>query len=191
MKIIFPNTYYNYIDFKIYENLGDGPVFYLAGPIPGGELWQIKACEILKGLMPTNRFVIVSPCRFPQSETFHYYGVSNNEQRFADQLEWEQYYLNLAATKGCVIFWLPRESDKHPRNDGRPYAMMTRDELGVWREKLRQNPRLHVVMGGEEGFPGLPELERYNELFLSPYTVQMCRTLEETIREAMMSFHRT
>lgn len=191
MKIIFPNTFYELKNHYQNERIPtDGPLFFLAGPIPGGGNWQVKACQLLQEKMK-RKFVVATPNRFSPQEPLYYFGVQGPEDKFEDQLEWEQHYLDLASTSGCIIFWLPAEDKVNPRTDGNPYAMMTRDELGVWREKVKQNPLLRIVIGVEDHFPGLAEIKRYNDLAFGKGIMPLYDSLEKTIDEAIMLLYAT
>ncbi len=79
--------------------------------------------------------------------------------------------MQLASFYGSVIFWLPCEDSKNPREkkDG-PYAQDTYGELGRWSVKSAEKMSLHdrgtgcarvnVVVGVEESFPGLRTIKR-------------------------------
>lgn len=182
MKVIFPITSYQYRGRSYYANpriSHDGPLFFLAGPILGGGLWQLKAHELLKEKM-RSPFVVASPCRFESS-----FEVQGSSASFVDQLEWEIYYFSLATKNGCVLFWLPEEDKFYPRTDGCPYAMMTRDEIGRGREVKRQVPNSGIVMGGENSFPGIAEIERYNNIILGEGILPINPTLEMTVDAAI------
>jgi hypothetical protein len=185
MKIIFPTQFYR---LKRYENkrlLQDGPVFFLAGPILGGDNWQATAYDILSEHAPKNS-IVVTPNSLPDFERFYFHNPPVEEKsHFLDQIEWEWYYMTMAEEEGCLIFWLPEESRVSPRRDGYPYAMVTRDEIGTRRMKFSRNRNLNLVMGGEPGFPGLSVIKRYNDLLLSPGVLPIHTTLEKTIMAAI------
>lgn len=151
MRIVLPKTLCE-------VDPNHGPLFFLAGPGRGGGDWQFECCrESLKHLP---NFYAALPCRYLPTHpllTFHSPGVENYFDR---QLTWERYYLELAGTSGCIIFWLPYEDTADPRIGSEPYAMDTRGELGEWRGRLIYDRNLRVVVGAEKDFPGLSQIER-------------------------------
>jgi hypothetical protein len=193
LKIIFPNTFYRHRSRGYYINPNipiDGPLFFLAGPILGGDNWHIQACHLFEQRI-RGQFVVATPNRFAPQEPLYYRGVQGPDDVFEDQFQWEQYYLDLASRSGCIIFWLPVESRTNPRNDGNPYAMITRDELGAWRTKVQNNPLLRMVIGAEDQFPGLAEIKRYNDLAFGKGIMPVYSSLEETINEAVVLLYTT
>jgi len=110
--------------------------------------------------------------------------MSGREDYFDRQLTWERYYLDLAATTGCLIFWLPSESQVNPRIGSDPYAMDTRGELGEWRGQLMHNPSLRVVVGADRGFPGLSQIQR-NFSLATKSVFPIYETLAETVAAAV------
>jgi hypothetical protein len=129
------------------------PFFYLAGPVQGGGDWQYTMSEMLAAKRPC---VIANPTEYRSYST--YYGTRLEGPRdFTTHQQWERHYSQHAAKSalcGALIFWLPKESLKCPRRDGRPYAMNTRGELGEWRGRLSHDPALRVIVGVHEHFPG-------------------------------------
>ncbi|MDD4931264.1 MAG: hypothetical protein PHG66_03950 [Candidatus Colwellbacteria bacterium] len=171
MKIVLPKDIYNVME---------EPLFFIGGPIKGGGDWQSACCvEISRNIAD---FCAAVPCRYSLNHRLYPYKVG--ERFFDRQLPWERYYLNQAAHKGCVIFWLPTESVEYPRNDGFPYAMDTRGELGEWRGRLMYDKELKVVIGAEKDFPGRDVMSRnFSEALGAPFPVY--DTLEETVAEAV------
>ncbi|NDE68251.1 hypothetical protein EB052_01450 [bacterium] len=151
MKIIFPKR-------LVAIDPSHGPLFFLAGPARGGGDWQTRCCyEIEKN---TKDFYAAIPYPPQTIHPLNPYREIGEENHFERQLQWERYYLDIAAISGCIIFWLPCESTTNPRTGSDPYAMDTRGELGEWRGCLRHNPNYHVVIGAEQGFPGLSQIQR-------------------------------
>lgn len=175
MKIILPKTLVE-IDPK------HGPLFFLAGPVRGGGDWQTKCCEVIR--MHLANFYAVLPCRYPETHPLVPFRVAGREDFFDRQLTWERHYLDIAATTGCLIFWLPAESKINPRTGDDPYAMDTRGELGEWRGMLRNDPSLRVVVGAEPDFPGLSQIQR-NFSFATNSNFPVFKTLKETVRTAV------
>lgn len=142
------------------------PLYFLAGPILGGDDWhQEMTASLLRHLtyrVLPRECIVVNPSRYTPDHPHYQYRMDGPE-KFANQTTWERYYLREAALNwpsGCIIFWLACESKTKPRNDGLPYAMDTRGELGEWRAHLMHNPRTRLIVGAEPGFPGLRTIQR-------------------------------
>lgn len=175
MKIILPKT-------SIQVEPIEGPLFFLAGPIKGGGDWQRECVhEIRKHL---EHFAAIIPCRYGPDHPLFAYKASGDDSLFERQLPWERVGLDLAATTGCVIFWLPRESQTAPRDDGNPYAMDTLGELGEWRGRMMHDRHLRVVVGAEASFPGLSQIER-NFKYALGGNFSIRPTLTRTIQAAI------
>lgn len=142
------------------------PLFFLAGPIKGGGDWQARMCELL-----ANKFedcIVANPCRYDALHPLYQYRLPGVEQ-WDRQRGWERYFLQKAGLewkRGCIIFYLPLESRECPRDDGLPYAMDTRGEIGEWRTHMMYDANTRVVFGAEDGFPGLRTIEYDNEQVL-------------------------
>lgn len=161
---------------------GYGPLFFLAGPDRGGDDWQTKCCEEIRKHLPN--FYVASPCLYEESHFMTRFQMNGKEDYFDRQLTWERHYLDIAAETGCLIFWLPCESKTNPRTGDNSYAMNTRGELGEWRGRLMNDPKLRVVIGAEPDFPGLSEIQR-NFSFATKSDFPICGTLAETVAEAV------
>mgnify|MGYP001571881956 CR=1 FL=1 len=178
IKIILPKTYYED------KNYSDDPVFFLAGPIKGGEDWQQKCFNELKKHI--NAFTVVIPCTYDSNHNLFVYRVSGDENIIHRQTLWERYYLKKVAERknGCIIFWLPCESKLNPRKDGSPYARDTYGELGEWRGRMINNPDLHIVIGAESGFPGLSQIQvNFNDALQKEFSI--LNSLQETVLAAI------
>lgn len=178
MKIILPKTFY--------EKKDDLPVFFLAGPVRGGDDWQQACCREIQKYI--SDFYIAIPYYHKELSEDHPFialRVMGDENYFERQLNWERYYLDLASTNGCVIFWLPVESTINPRIGGGPYATDTRGELGEWRGRLMNNPKLKVVVGGDADFISMSQIERNFKLAVRP-DFPIYATLAETVKAAVV-----
>lgn len=175
MKVILPNDLCEI-------NWTYGPLFFLAGPIKGGKDWQFGAMFRISERI--EHFYVANPCRYEPGDPLRC-NVEKGEPLFQNQTEWERHYLKLAATRrGCIIFWLPCESEEFPRTDRQPYARDTYGELGSWRTHLSYNPNWKVVFGAEEGFPGLSVFKK--NLFADVgRVVPVYSTLEQTVTAAV------
>ena len=160
MRIIRPKTS---------VDVGVSQVFFLAGPVKGGDDWQAKMCrELEKRIHPEREFFVVVPC--PSWDKNHrlaaFFCEDDSKITFERQLDWERYYIPRAGSKnpseepGCLVFWLPEESKENPRKGKGPYARDTYGELGACRVLKSLYPAINLVVGAEEGFPGLDVFQR-------------------------------
>ncbi len=181
MKLILPKTF-------IEKSVIQSPLFFLQGPVQGGENWQERCClEITRHL---DNFFVVVPCRWGESSRFFSYSIEGRLDVFQRQTAWEHHYLNLACElgknrKGCIIVWLPVESKKFPRSDGQPYARDTYGEIGRWGRNCALSGS-NFVVGAEPDFPGLSQIKEnlrldFNGIVDFPVSV----TLEETVKRAV------
>lgn len=183
MRVILPKT-------KRVPNYRNEPLFFLAGPIRGGGDWQLKCCEELQRHI--KNFDVAIPCRYKEGHPLWQYKVEGFEGDFDRQLTWERQWLTWAAYTGCIIFWLPCESQESPRSrlDDCPYAMDTRGELGEWRGRLMNPPdymkgkEIRIVIGAEPEFPGLSQIQRnFNEALDKEFPIYS--TLTDTVKAAV------
>ena len=181
MPILLPKQY-------VADNEGvfvQGPLIFLGGPIRGGGDWQAAMCDIIFSIVPGA--TIVCPCRWDITHRLHRHFVSVpvDESR-GRQLDWERYYLRRAGIErvwGCVLFYLPVESKVKPHPGPEPYAVDTRGELGEWRLYMRHEDA-RVVVGAEEGFYGLSQIQRnFDAVLQRPFLIHS--TMEETARAAL------
>lgn len=182
MKIIVPNTLVE-ID-PLY-----GPLFFLAGPVRGGEDWQKKAVEELQRYL--KQFYVAIPYYHHSREHFPLLERKEPgiEGRFKRQLNWERHYIDLASKNGCLIFWLPEESKINPRlPDEGPYATDTRGEIARASVELKYNPKNRVVAGAEKDFYSLSQIQRNFALdqgFIDDTKFPFYETLPLTIAAAI------
>lgn len=116
-------------------------VIFLAGPIQGAIDWQSDAIKIIQG---KNKVVVVAS---PRRASFE------KDFKYDEQVDWETHYLNEAAKKGVIMFWLAKENEHIP---GRDYAQTSRFELAEWKVR-HQLEGVKLVVGIDPGFSG----ERY------------------------------
>jgi hypothetical protein len=161
-------------------------LFYLAGPILGGDDWQRDACAELNRRI--SDATIAVPCRWSKDHPLFEWCAQIPNPSYPRRLNWEHVYMRKAASShelpGCLIFWLPSESTDNPRRDGNPYARDTLGELGLWRGHLIYQPNLRIVIGAEEGFPGIDVIRRNFALDV-PGRIEFQTTLSETITAAI------
>ena len=185
MHLILPKTRPDVKDIR-------APLFFLAGPIQGGGDWHVRMTELLEKKFED--CIIVNPSRYDETHPLYRYRLDGQEDYFPHQTAWERYYMRQAASQshghgsGCLIFWLPVESDENPRADGKPYAMDTRGEIGEWRGHMAYRApnglRPRVVMGGESDFPSMRTIKRNNEDAIGA-ELPMHETMEEVVLAAV------
>jgi hypothetical protein len=179
VHILLPKTYVD-----IPSNI---PVFFLAGPVRGGDDWQVRCIKLLDEKLNGKDFYVAIPYYvdiLPKDHIAVIGRAAGDENYFPRQLNWERHYLDLASTQGAIIFWLPEESKVNPRVGGGPYATDTRGELGEWRGRMVYDKLLAVVVGGEEGFEGFDVLKR-NFKFVAGDEFKIYSTLEDTVAAAV------
>lgn len=144
----------------------DKPIIFLAGPIQGAPDWQKEALQIISSL--EKDLVIASPRR----------EYIDGEFVYDKQVDWETYYLNQAAKKGVILFWLAREEKHFPE---RAYAQTSRFELGEWKAR-NQLGLAKLVVGIEDGFTNNRYIKR--RLMQDCPEVVICDSLRETCLKA-------
>jgi hypothetical protein len=165
----------------------DLPIFFFMGPDQGGGDWQNKMYERVvhhAEARSLGDFVAAIPKRYSDVHPIHRHVAPNASKAFKYQLTWEREFIEQAALKavaGCVAIWLPKESTRHPRADGEPYARDTRPEIGELRGWMRQYPWVRFVIGAEQGFPGLDVIER-NFSYIQGGPFQMFDSLDDVAR---------
>ena len=176
MQILVPKHYVKTEDLE-------GPLFFLAGPIRGGDDWQKTCAELIAKKLPECSIAIP----YYHSKELHFplldIAAQGDVTFFERQLNWERHYIEEAAKHGCLIFWLPNESKVNPRTDG-AYATDTRGEIGRWSIELKYNPTYRIVVGAEPEFPSLDVLHR-NFNFDQGKDVVFYKTLEELVDAAI------
>jgi hypothetical protein len=157
---------------EIHEHIG--PIIFLAGPIQDAPDWQALAIEIIGNLDAD--IAIASPRKDYASGEFIY----------EEQVDWETHYLHRAASWGAVLFWLANQktSTTEPgQKFPRPYAQTTRQELGEWRAKKLQDPRINLVVGIDDNFSNAKYIKR--RLNQEGPDVPILSSLEETCKTAV------
>lgn len=125
-------------------NIND-PIIFLAGPIQDAPEWHQIIIKSLTDKLGDKNVVIASP---------KILGEKPSDWSYQKQVDWETEYLNKAANKGIILFWLPNSATQ---NLERSYAQTTRFELSEWFTKHKMNNNINIVIGIEPGFHG----ERY------------------------------
>lgn len=144
-----------------------GPAIFLAGPIQGALDWQKSAAQIITKLSPKTN--IANPRR----------EYLDGEFVYAKQVDWETYFLNLAAKSGVILFWLAKE---HTHNPERAYAQTTRFELAEWKVR-HERDGVKLALGIEPGFSNERYIRRRFGQDCPGVTVSS--TLEATCQDAV------
>jgi hypothetical protein len=121
------------------------PTIFLAGPIQDAPEWHQEIIKLLNNKLSNKNVVVASP---------KILGEKPSEWTYIKQVNWESEYLNKAAKKGIILFWLPNSATQ---NLERSYAQTTRFELSEWFTKHKIDNSIKIVIGIEPGFHG----ERY------------------------------
>ena len=126
------------------EKQVEGSVIFLAGPVTGAENWQNDAAKAIQGL--SKDIYIANPRK----------EWNKGEYVYEPFMDWELYYLERAAKKGVILFWLGNEKTHDCK---RPFAQTCRFELGEWITKhIKDN--VNVVIGIDTDFSGSVYVER-------------------------------
>jgi hypothetical protein len=181
VKIILPKRWLDI-------NPENDALFFLVGPIKGGDDWQYQAIEKLRQHnFHRKNLCIAVPCRYNAGHALYDFAVESSGHRtFEHQTPWERIYLELASKSnpGGIVAWLPRESTYKPRTDGQPYARDTYGELGEWRGRMMSDPSIRFTLGVELGFLGLEVIQRNFDSALNRH-FPIYSSLEETIDAAV------
>lgn len=92
------------------------PMFYLMGPVLGGDNWQTLACHKLLEQVGGQEFAIIVPNRWSENHILKRYFLRDHSVS-TSQTSWERnglYLTGRGARSGCIICWLPEESKKIP-----------------------------------------------------------------------------
>lgn len=160
----------------------DVPVLFLAGPIRNAPKWHEDAVAIL---LEINREIfIAAPVRHLRWDLIQLAEKDTGlYQQFERQRAWEQYYLYAAAQKGCIVFWLPKESEC--KDDiHKVYAHITMMELGQWIARCKTNRGINLVIGTDGHFPEWSTIEF--EIKTEIPHVRIFSTLKETLDAALL-----
>ena len=182
IKIHLPRSYYGHEMRKNVTIFPFLPVIFLAGPIRNAPKWQEEAIRIF---LEKNEAVFVAcPTRELSPDLMQFVEQDNpfNYQTFVRQRAWEQFYLNSASQKGCIIFWLPKEAAEKESPD-KVYAHITMMELGEWIARCKTDKEINLVVGTDGNFPEWSTIEY--EIKTELPMVPICNSLEKTIETAI------
>lgn len=178
MKILLPGYY-----FDIPKGV---PVFFLAGPVRGGDDWQWTAAIWLEQWMK-KPFIVVIPCRYSFDHPAWSHVPTEARKKRGRQLTWERFWLAKAArakSKGGILFYLREESEKNPHPGPEPYSMDTRGELGEWRGQLMYRPKLRIFIAARPGYHGLSQVRRNFAQALGVRTFPIAQSIERLVYKA-------
>jgi hypothetical protein len=187
VRYVIPKTYVTAEEIK--SGRPDQFLLFAAGPVRGGGNWQAEPlCEALERYHRGASAIVAAPCRWTKANVLNARFMPGPQEEFRRQLNWERYYLELAGcrdrgVRGCILFWLPRESRVFPHPGPEPYGMDTRGELGEWRWRMKTE-HARVVVGADPEFHGLSQIQRNFSLALG-YNFPIFPTLEKTVEAAI------
>lgn len=151
----------------------DGALVFLAGPIQGAPRWQDRAIAYLQSKAP--EINIANPRR----ADVHYEKGEFPPAMYAEQVDWETFYLRKAAAQGVILFWLAKEAEHKCH---RAYAQSTRFELAEWKMWYERGGA-KIALGIEAGFTGAKYVSR--RFSQDCPGLRISETLEETCDEAV------
>ncbi len=186
-------------------------LYFLAGPIKGGEDWHTEAIELL--LQQDPDCFIACPREYGEDHSLRKFCVPSEyvspgafkkmtkqfpgfQLSFSNNTSWERFYMGLASYYGAIIFWLPDESKEFPRESG-AYARDTRGEIARWSVKsahpevFSMRPgakRVNIVVGGDPQFDGMGVI-RKNLDGDHRHVFPVSMTLKGTITDAVKKAH--
>lgn len=158
------------------------PVIFLAGPIRNAPKWQEEAIKIL--LEKNENVFVASPTRKVHPHLMPFMEVDKDEYEvFPRQRAWEQYYLNTASQKGCIIFNLPKEAEVKEFPD-KIYAHITMMELGEWIARCKQDKEINLVICTDGNFSewSTIEFEIKTELPMVPIVNSLEKAIETALK---------
>lgn len=165
--------------------LTGNPFFFLGGPIRGGGDWQQRMTRFLHDAFGDS-LIVANPSRYTESHPLYRFRMSGEEDKFDRQLSWERHYLEYAGKRShtaAIIFWLECQKEKRAAADG-PYAQDTYGELGEWRGRMAHEMDINFLIGAEDGFPGLSQIQRnFNSLLKRDVSIHP--TMEALVAEAV------
>lgn len=161
----------------------DTPLFFGAGPILGAPQWHVELFKELQKVL--KRFILVLPIRCMLNDELVLYHIPVDKERyFRRQVAFERHYMEFAAKaytnhkgSGALLFNLCLEDPEHPRNDGNPYAMDTRRELGEWYTRLEigafDGHPIRICVAADPAFPGLSQIAYcFKEAWARPFPIK-------------------
>ncbi len=126
------------------------PVVFLAGPIRNAPPWRDEVIETL--LEKNLNIFIASPSRTISDKLRPHVEIDNKEYEvFERQRAWEQYYLDAASKNGCILFYLPKESETKEVPD-KIYAHITMLELGEWLVRHEIDKNINLIIATDWNF---------------------------------------
>jgi hypothetical protein len=153
------------------------PVLFLAGPIQGAPFWQKEIIRYLQTPDRTDEVVhVTNPRRDgPLEGNF-------GEEKYLEQVTWEEFYLLRAAEFGGIIFWFAKKDPSQPYEPGRAYAQTTRIELGEALGWKRYKPSINITIGIEPGYSGS---ERYIRFKARQHNLKVYSHIGDTCLDAL------
>jgi hypothetical protein len=159
-----------------HQPVSGGPVLFLAAPYRGPR-WQSEAFDLIQKLDPG--MIVASPRRF-HSVRHARYKATGSLNSFHCQRAWERHYMDLAALRGCVLFWLAAPAESV---EGLPYGATTRYALGLWSSRWSRDPPWDSAWAAIRVSP--PSRTLVYDLEMEMPGRKIHRDLEETVRESV------
>lgn len=158
-------------------------VLFLAGPIRNALKWHDIAIRFIVSYRFGWPLFIVAPIHKTEKYSEILVDDSMSAPVFERQRAWELHYLELAAKKGCTVFWLSNPAP-FPEHEGKVYAHITMMELGNAVERKRhEGDAFNLVVGVDNNFPEWETIKL--DLDTKAPSVPICYTLEDTIKSAI------
>lgn len=153
------------------------PVLFLAGPIQGAPFWQKETIRYLETLNSSKEEVhVANPRRDgPLEGNF-------DEEKYLQQVTWEELHLLRAAKCGGVVFWFAKKDPEQPYEPERAYAQTTRIELGEAFGWKRYKPSMNISIGIEPGYSGS---ERYIRFKARQHNLKVYSHIGDTCLDAL------
>jgi len=167
-QIILPKTYIDGITTS---------TIFLAGPSRSTYDWQSEAIRILLDLQ--SDLTIVNPKRAVQGDLIKRV-IEGDNTHFSRQRAWERHYLNLASKTGCIMFWLPEETEHSCK---KVYGAMTRVEIRQWMTNYKHDNSVRFCVGSDGKFQELHTI--VYDLSIDAPSKIVLPTLEQTCQEAI------
>ena len=139
MQIVTPGIFINENDIG-YEKL-----FYLAGQDTG---WQDEALGIIEGSWP--KAVVMVPFEYGPERLFFAHVIEEDKALSSEQYCWASHYLGMVKRLGCVVYWLPSESQQDPDLDQAVLVEAISQEIEALIIRDRYlSPRIAIGVEGE------------------------------------------
>ncbi len=157
------------------------PILFFYGPKVENLDWQNKSLEYLS--LSDKDFYVAFQSKM--SEQFSKSFAKGKEEFFPKDCSWANYYSDLAAKKGAILFWLLGEENAGCLH---PYGIKTKIKLEQWMTLYGENKSINLFVGGEKTFP---EFESIRNNFLIDFPEKKFYfDLEDMCKDAVNSLRK-